>query len=176
MGRELKRKQAKQEGKNVREVQRQKQDIENNSVTLNKFITLIVCMMIFFVILYLITGLFVTKDIKWFSKNNKTEESDKIDNEILASTSLKQAEEVYYVYFYDTEKEDSTASNKVSSISDKVYRVNLSNGFNSSYVGEASGVVTEIEKLKVTNPTVIKVESGKMVAFYNGTSEIENIE
>lgn len=175
MGRELKRKQAKRDGRNVKEVQKKKQDIENNTVTLNKLIILVIFIVLFFCVLYLITGLFITKDIKLSGKSNSTSEETTITNKILAKESLKQSEEVYYVYFYDPDKEDNGASNVANSLEDKVYRVDLSSDFNSDYVGEASGVVKNIEDLKVSNPTIIKIESGEMVAFYSGTSEIEKL-
>lgn len=176
MGRELKRKQAKRDGKNVKEVQKQKQELENNTVTLNKLIILVIFMVLFFSALYLITGLFITKDIKWFSKNSSSsEENTTIENKILANESLKQSEDAYYVYFYDPDKEDSSVSSVVSSLEDKVYRVDLSSDFNSGYIGDSSGIVKKIDDLKVSDPTVIKIESGEIVAFYNGTSEIEKL-
>lgn len=176
MGRELKRKQAKREGKNVREVQKKKQEVENNSVTLNKLIILVICMILLFCTLYLVTGLFITKDIKWFSKNSSsTEEKNSVDNKILASEVLKQSEEEYYVYYYDPSDEDSSVSSIISSLNEEVYRVDLSSDFNSSYIGESSGIVERIEDLKVSNPTVIRVESGKIVEFYNGALEIEKL-
>ena len=55
---------------------------------------------------------------------------------------------------------------------EKLYIVDLNDGFNTNYVGEPSGVVDNIESLKVSNPTLIKVSFGRMVAFYSGTEEI----
>lgn len=170
MGRELKRKQAKREGKNVKEAQivNQKNELKPKS-----FVNIILMLLLFFIILYLITGLFITKDIKWFDKKESTEnENTSIDNKILASESLRQVEEDYYVYFYDTTNEDSSLSSVISSLNEKVYRVDLSDGFNSNYVGESSGIVSDINDLKVSSPTVIKVSSERIVEFYSGSEDI----
>ena len=171
MGRELKRKQAKRDGKNVKEIQKKNND---KPLSTKSFITLIIVILVCFAILYILTGVFVTKEIKWFNKSNKTtEEVAEITNKILASDSLKQSEDKYYVYFYNVKEEDSEVKSSVSRIREKVYRVNLKDDFNSNYVGTPSGVVEDINNLKVESPTVIKVENGKISAFYNGKEEIK---
>ena len=51
--------------------------------------------------------------------------------------------------------------------------VDLHDDFNSNFVGEPSGAVSDISSLKVSDPTVIKVESEKITNFYNGKEEIQ---
>ena len=171
MGRELKRKQAKREGKNVKEVKMKNQKQELKPKT---FATIIIVLLLFFAILYLITGLFINKDIKWFDKkeSEKTEQTS-ISNKILASDSLRQTEEEYYVYYYDTTNENSDINSIVNSLSEKVYRVDLHDDFNSNLIGEPSGVVSDISQLKVSDPTIIKVVSSTITEFYNGVEQIE---
>lgn len=170
MGRELKRKQAKRDGKNVREVQKKNVD---KPLSLKTFITILVVLLLFFVILYILTGLFITKELKWFNNNsNDDSEITEIENKILATDSLRQVEEEYYVYFYDATNEDSDVYSAINSLSEKVYRVDLSSDFNSNFVGEPSGIVNNINDLRVANPTVIKVSSEQIVAFYSGVDEI----
>lgn len=170
MGRELKRKQAKRDGKNVREIQKMNKE---KPLSPRGFIGILVVLLLFFVILYIITGLFITKEIKWFEKNSNNDEVIEIENKILAADALRQMEEEYYVYFYDTKDEDSGVTEVLYSLMDKVYRVDLSDDFNSNFVGEPSGIVENISDLKVSNPTIIKVSSEKIVAFYNGDEEIK---
>lgn len=170
MGRELKRKQAKREGKNVREVQKKNIDKELSPKT---FITILVVLLVFFIILYILTGLFITKDLKWFDKKKNNDEVTEIENKILATDSLRQVEEEYYVYFYDPTLEDSEVTNTLQSADEKVYRVDLSSDFNANFIGEPSGVVSNINDLKVSNPTVIKVSSETIVGFYNGADAIK---
>lgn len=172
MGRELKRKQAKKDGKNVKEVQKKNVDKPLSPKTLG---FILVVLLVFFVILYILTGLFITKELKWFGINDKGEVEDvvNIENKILATDSLRQVEEEYYVYYYDTTDEDTEVSNVLYLLSDTVYRVDLNDGFNSNFVGEPSGIVESISDLKVSNPTVVKVSSEKIVEFYSGSEEIK---
>lgn len=166
MGRELNRKQAKREGKNVKEAQKRKKD---KPMEMKTFITIIVALLLCFVVLYILTGIFVTKDIKWFDRKTENEQvSNDIKNKILGVDSLKQNDDVYYVYFYDTKNEDNDISGTVNILMEKVYRVDLNDGFNGNFVGEPSGIVDDISGLKVSNPTVIKVENKQIVGFYNG--------
>ena len=169
MGRELRRKQAKRDGKNVREVQKKIKDKPLSSKT---FITIIIVLLSFFVILYLLTGIFITKEIKWFSNNNNEEQIVEIQNKILATDSLRQTDEEYYVYFYDTTKENTEVANALYSIKEKIYRVDLNDAFNSNFVGEPSGIVENINDLKVSNPTIIKVSYEKITELYSGKDEI----
>lgn len=169
MGRELRRKQAKREGKNVREVQKNRQ---GKPLSIKTFITIMVLFAIFFVVLYILTGIFVTKEIKWFNNNTNEENSVELENKILAADSLRQTEEEYYVYYYDSSKEDREVANAIYLVKEKIYRVDLKDAFNSNYIGEPSGKVNSIEELKVSDPTLIKVVSEEIVEFYSGTEEI----
>ena len=170
MGRELKRKQAKKDGKNVKEVQKKTQE---KPLSPKAFVGILIMLLLFFVLLYIITGLFITKELKWFNNGSKNDDVVEIENKILATDSLRQVEEEYYVYFCDTTDEDSEVTNILYSIPDKVYRVDLHDDFNSNFVGESSGIVENISDLKVSNPTVIKVTSERITAFYSGAEEIK---
>lgn len=172
MGRELRRKEAKRSGKNVKEA------VELNKerpMTTKGLVTILIVLIVLFALTYLLTGIFATKDIKWFSKSTKEEEetTNNIKNRILASDSLKQLEENYYVYYYDSTNEDNEVSDIVDDLDDTVYRVDLHDDFNSNFIGEPSGVVESIDNLKVSNPTIIKVSSEKIISFTSGKEEIE---
>lgn len=171
MGRELKRKQAKREGKNVKDLQVKKQDF--NTMKPKTLIIIVGVILVLFVLLYLLTSIFITKDFNSSKKNTDSEDTATVTNKILAADSLRQTEELYYVYYYDSTNEDSGVSSTILSLNDKVYRVDLHDGFNSNYLGEPSGIVEDISNLKVSDPTVIKVESEKITAFYNGKEEIQ---
>ena len=171
MGRELKRKQAKRDGKNVREVQKK---VEDKPLSPKTFVIIMTVIILFFIVLYILTGIFVTKEIKWFDKKDNKEEVTTITNKILAVDSLKQTEETYYVYYYDAKEEDSEVSSIVNRLTEKVYRVDLDDAFNTNFVGEPSGVTSDINTLKVSNPTVVKVVSEQMTELHTGKEEIKN--
>lgn len=175
MGRVERRAQAKRDGRNVKEVQEKIR--EHNELKPRSFATIIGFLVLFFVVLYLITGLFITKDLKWFDKKKTSDNDSKstyVNNKILAVNSLNQKEEEYYVYYYDSSKEDSDVGSIMDSMEITVYRVDLSDAFNSNYIGEVSGIVEDISDLRVTDPTVIKVVSSNITEFYGGVEEIKN--
>ena len=71
--------------------------------------------------------------------------------------------------------EVSSVSTSVNSISDKVYKVNTKDGFNSNYVSEDTNKdASSIEDLKVKALTLIKVVDGEIVEYYEGKEEINN--
>ena len=168
MGRELRRKQAKRDGKNVREVQKK---IQDKPLSPKTFMVIMVFLVLFFAILWLLTDMFITNKSKWFGTNEE-ENIVQIENKILATDSLSQTEEEYYVYYYDTEEENAEIKNKLYSVKEKIYRVDLHDDMNSNFVGEVSGIVESIENLKVSDPTLIKVSSERIVEFYTGKDEI----
>lgn len=174
MGRELRRKEAKRNGKDVRSVQKLNKD---KPLSMKTFIAIIVALLVIFVILYILTGIFITKEIKWFEKDETTTADDviTISNKILGASSLRQSEEEYYVYYYDVNNEDSNVATVISNLTSKVYRVDLSDDFNSNFIGEPSGIVSNISDLKVSDPTVIKVISSTISEYYNGVDEIISI-
>ena len=171
MGRELRRKEAKRNGKNVRDIQKLSKE---KPMTMKQFITIIVVLLIFFVILYILTGIFITKDIKWFDKKDSTTTDDvsTISNKILGVDSLRQSEEEYYVYYYDTTNENSNVTSTINGLTTKVYKVDLHDAFNANIVGDPSGVVSDISELKVADPTVIKVVNSTITEYYTGVEQI----
>ena len=157
MGRELRRKEAKRNGKNVRDIQKLSKE---KPMTMKQFITIIVVLLVFFVILYILTGIFTTDNVSTIS------------NKILGVDSLRQSEEEYYVYYYDTTNENSDVTSTINSLTTNVYKVDLHDAFNANIVGDPSGVVSDISELKVADPTVIKVVNSTITEYYTGVEQI----
>ena len=98
MGRELRRKQAKKEGKSLA-----KEEVKNEN-QIKKLIK-IVCLLVFIVVMiYLISALFITKELNWFNNSKENTSETNVNNSILAKQIFRQSEEEYYVYFYDFNK------------------------------------------------------------------------
>ena len=165
MGRELRRKQAKREGKSL-----QKEEVvEKNQI--KQLISITIVLVIIIGLIYLISALFVTKELDWFDKNDDTTIPTLATNTILASEIFKQSEEEYYVYFYDYKDEDTDISSHITSklSSSKVYKVDTSNGLNNKYVSEESNKQAKnLDELKVKAPTLIKINGEKISAYYEG--------
>ena len=172
MGRELRRKQAKREGKSLQ----QEETIEKNQII--KLIAITCFLVTFFCLIYVLAGMFLTKEIN-FGKDNDEEVTEKetVENTILAAEIFKQKEEEYYVYFYDYEEKFSRETSAVNSISEtKVYKVNTKYGMNTKYVGDtANKKATSLENLKVKEHTLIKISGNKIIKIYVDEEITSNI-
>ena len=174
MGRELRRKQAKKEGKSLKT----NNNIEPPKVEFKKYMIIIGSLLLVFVFIYLISGLFITKEIKWFNKNKENHVENTSSTSILASAIFKQSEEEYYVYFYDFNKPEKSIENVVNTKlnGQKVYRVDTSSALNSNYVSESSNKSAKtLEELKVISNTVIKISNKTIVEYYEGREIEENL-
>ena len=174
MGRELRRKQAKKEGKPLTNFETKNTNEYNDIYKMLKTFGILLAIII---ILYLFIAIVITKEIDWFRKDNDTNTTDtRVANSILAKNIFMQSEEEYYVYFYDFNKEEQEISNIVTKklANSKVYRVDTSSALNTNYVGtESNKSAKTLEELKVVSPTVIKI-SGESIVEYYEADEIKN--
>ena len=170
MGRELRRKQAKREGKSL-----QKEVVsEDNQIKKLVKITLLIVFII--CVIYIIAALFITKEVDWFDK--KEENQSLVTNTILASEIFKQSEEEYYVYFYDYNEEDSEIASAVSSklSTKKVYKVDTGSALNNNYVSEESNkFAKKLDDLKVKPSTIIKISGEEIVEYYENDEIVNNL-
>ena len=172
MGRELRRKQAKKEGKSL------KNENITEDYNLTKFVKVSVIVILSAVFLYLVSAIFITKEINLFGKNNTTNTTNQtVSNAILAKSIFNQSEESYYVYFYDFNESNNNINTIVSSklSESKVYRVDTSSSFNSKYVSDTSNKsATTLDDLKVVKDTLIKIEGDAITMYLEGEKEITN--
>lgn len=171
MGRELRRKQAKKEGHSLQQEQVEEQH------QIKKLIK-IICFLLFIVaIIYLISALFITKEVNWFTKKEETINTT-VTNSILASTIFKQKEETYYVYFYDFKDEDNKITSHINSklSGSKIYKVDSGSALNKKYISEASNKNAKtLEELKIVTPTLIKISNEKITEYYENDEIINNL-
>lgn len=171
MGRELRRKQAKKEGKSL------KKEVPSEENKIKKLIFITLLLVFIVCVIYIISALFITKELDWFKEETEKKES-LVTNTILASEVFKQAEEEYYVYFYDYNEEDSKISSSVSNklSSSKVYKVDTNSALNNNYVSEESNKSAKsLNELKVKSPTVIKITGEEITAYYEGDEIVNNL-
>jgi hypothetical protein len=174
MGRELRRKQAKKEGKSLE----RPQELENNQI--KKYVINIIAILGVFALIYLVTALFITKELDWFNKKEDTSDKKSVSNTILASEVFKQGETSYYVYFYDfdeDEKEGNITTIVNNNLTDyKVYKVNIKSAMNNNYVSESSNRnAKKLEELKVINHTLIRIEDDVIAEYYEGEEIINKL-
>ena len=172
MGRELRRKQAKKEGKSLQK----ENHVEENLI---KKLMVIVAILIFIICtIYLISALFITKELDWFdNKDNETNQT-LVENTILGAEIFNQKEEEYYVYLYEYNNEDTEVSQYIKNklTSSKVYRVDISSALNKKYASsESNKSAKKLEDLKVKSPTIIKVVGDEITEYYERYDILNNL-
>ena len=172
MGRELRRKQAKKDGKSL-----EKEEVVEEQ-HIRRYVIIVMIIIIILSSLYILSSLFITKELDWFKKNDVEETTQKeASSDILASDMFKQADEEYYVYFYDFDEKENVITEIVGNqlAYSKVYRVNTNLVMNAKYIGETSNKKAKsLDDLKVVPPTLIQISSGVITGYYEG-NEIINL-
>lgn len=158
-------------------IERNKTDYNDN---LFKILKILGIVLIMFIIIYIGTAI-VTGEIKL--KKDKEEEKEVTiqTEEILAGSTFNITDKEYMVLYYDFEAADSGIygmlySNYGSSNSNvKMYKVDLSKGFNKSYVtdGKVNTNPSNIDELKVKKPTLIRIKNKKVTKFITSKEEIK---
>ena len=167
MGREQKRKYAKKYGKDINKM------APKDDKTFKKYIIVVLAVLLVAFIFYLLSAIFITKEINLGSKKENNETNVQVQNNILAKNTFRQTEEVYYVYYYDFDNKISDIENSIGKLDDKVYRVNTKDALNTNYVSEESNPSAKVlEELKVKAPTLIKVQNDEIISYFEGEDSI----
>lgn len=173
MGRELRRKEERK-NKVIKKNEELNADIKGSTIAKLAIFTILILLVLYYVI-----AVFITKEINISWTNNNTTETNnaEVSNKILAKNIFNQKEDTYYVYFYDFSNSDKNISSAINNSDLTVYNVDTGSALNKNYVTEENGnrKVTSISDLKVKSPTVIKISADKVVAYYEGSSEILKI-
>ena len=173
MGREQRRKESKKIKAGIPKANQQPETPESELIKLLKTLGVIIAVILF---IYLLTALVITKEIKLFdtNKENKVENNtNSTSNAILAKSTFNQSEASYYVYFYDFSNQNKLIESSLTGLSDKVYRVNTKDAFNSNYISPTGNPsATNLDDLKVTDLTLIKIENGSITSYNEGKDNI----
>ena len=168
-----------------------KQKINTNNYSNNSFglgvkgkvITILVVLILFFVF-YLLTVYNVNNDTKTDDNKNIQESEEKAISydKILLGRSFSMSDDEYFVIYYDSSNEDisSIYSEVVSNYRAKedgfsIYFVDMNDGLNKSHstTEESNKNPSTVEDLSINGPTLIKVQSRKVVDYFEGESEIK---
>ena len=135
------------------------------------------------IVLLIVFGLFYV--LTYYIQKNKQSESNNNDpkntittiqyDEILMGEILNQNEEDYYVLL--VKKDDYTKKYKeyISKYSNgnKFYYSLIDNGMNTKYLSDTSNLkVEDIGQLRVSNTSLVKINSGKIIEAYDGNSSV----
>lgn len=148
---------------------------------INRLIRIAFIVVFIFIALYLIIGIFITKEIVLPRGGDKSTESEITTDtsNILANSVFDKKDKEYYVYFYDFKNENKDiadiVNNKLSS--SKVYNVDTAEVLNKNYVvnDNSNKNAKKLEDLKVKENTIIKIKDKEIVGYYEGLEEIKKI-
>lgn len=143
-----------------------------------RIIKILVGIIVFFALVYFIAAL-LTGEIKL--KKEKKVVNIQYD-EILVEQTFKQKDSTYYVFYYDFSDESNEDLNLmiVSMIDEKniVFKSDTSNVYNKKFVVDDDTLVksnpNNISDLKIKEPTLIKINNGKVVNYINGYDKIKS--
>ena len=149
--------------KQKKEVKKEEYPLKNQILYFTKIIYII---LIVIILLYGLTAI-ANKEYK-FTGNNKINYST-----ILASQTFNKGNEKYYVAFYDF-KNNSDITTAIESITkSKVYKVDLSDKLNNSYIAnESNKNVNNNDELKINGVTLIEIFEGKNIDYIEGTENV----
>ena len=159
--------------------------IERNKANYNE--NLVKGVKIFGILVLILTIIYIgtaiaTGEIK-FNDKEEAEEVTIQNEEILAGSTFKMKEEDYIVLYYDYTMAsagvyDMLYSNYTSSQNDlpKMYKVDLSKGFNKSYLSDEKKInkrPSSLDELELKNPTLIRIKNNTVVKFITSKDEIK---
>ncbi len=107
----------------------------------------------------------------WNIFNSKNVQKEEIDDKmVMVGTMFNRSEEEYYVLAYDFSSDDSDLYNYVVSsyYGKDIYKLDLSSGFNSKFIGEKEVMSNDLEKLKFANPVLLLIKGDKILKSYVG--------
>lgn len=149
-----------------------------------KFFLVLIGLIVIILAIYLLTRVFITKDLFNSSTESDTEyTTGSIDyNSAIVGTMLNRPYEEYYVIAFDSEGTKANYYNMISSLylysddSLKLYYIDLANELNKQYVATSDDEITtsfkSIDYLKLGDVTLIKVKNGKVKKFITDIDSI----
>ncbi len=164
---------------NVKKVKEEKYRTEEQKEII-RFVKILILVIVFIVLIYFATRLFVKKDL--VNNSEETSVTDISYSKMVFGTMLNRPYDEYYVFAY------SSKDNKVNyygAITDKylsnkesvyVYYVDLEDSMNKDFLatdGKSNPKATSVSDLKVGDLTLIKVKNGKIVKYLENIKDIE---
>lgn len=149
----------------------------------SKVIKILLVIILILVIFYFLTVYILGKgDDSSTVVNTTPSEADIQYQEILAGNSFSMKDDYYFVLYYDMSSDNlkSIYTNIITNYEDKenhysIYTVDMSNAFNNKFVSDVSNPkVSQIDELKVSKPTLIEFEGGKVINYIEGEDLIKS--
>ena len=129
---------------------------------------------LFLAVSYLVVNI-LRGNFNFFNKGNlKSEDLD--SSMVMVGTMFNKSDSEYLVLAYDMSDELNGYYPALVSTyngSKTLYKLDLSSGFNSSFVGNESVINSDLTKLKLSGPTLLVIKGDKIVSSYTKEADIE---
>ena len=151
----------------------------NETKEVKKFIIVLIIVTLVFSSIYLLTGFFVTKDLK---KDTVKKTETTIDYSlILAGDIFNVNKEEYYIVAYDFNDDDADELKQLISTYSvgenhlSIYSINLSDALNKNHVSAESNLSTNnINELKFKNTTFLHIKNKNIIDYDENINNIKN--
>ena len=112
----------------------------------------------------------------WNLFNKKNIKTESIDSKmVIAGTMFNKSEDEYLVLAYDLSNDNEIIYSYLSDNyknPEKIYILDLSSGFNTSIIGNETIISNDLEKLKLSGPTLLVIKKDNIISSYKGEDEI----
>lgn len=144
-------------------------------------IIITICVLGFVFLMFTFTKI-KTGEWNFFTRENNIVYTAEIQTEkILCGSILNRNQEEYFVLAYNMADDNASLyqsiiekyNNATSKIS--LYQVDLSNSRNNICLGETLNIVNDVTTLKLVNPTLLKIQNGKIISSYSDYTQIKNV-
>ena len=171
----MNKKQMLKEQKRLKKEQRESTYLFNNEGDISKNIIITTVSVIAFVLVVLCFVNIAKGNGKIFNKSNI--EVEAIDNKmVMVGTMFNKSDEEYLVLAYDmndrNENDYYGALTENYYDSKTLYRLDLSSGFNSKFIGDKEVISSDLTKLKIVGPTLFVIKGNSIVKTYNTEDSI----
>ncbi len=163
-----------------RENEKKIETVGDFNVNYKHFFLIAGCVLVIFVVFYLMTIYVTNKGTKESYKRNKSTEGVISYTEVMAGRSFDMPESEYYILYYDRSNKEllNTFSSSVAAYrADKertaLYTVDMSNAMNKGFEKEDSNwSPTSVSELAISGPTLIHFRDGAVVEYFEGETDI----
>lgn len=154
--------------------------ITDESYQFKNLLIIIIVIVVLLVPLYFITKLVVKNNDEDKTVTNTTEAV--IQNEkILVGQLFNRPQSEYYVLAYKSDNKFITLfDNYISDYTSKedsltFYKINLDEGLNKQYIKDETNISDDLNELKLSDTTLIKIKDGKIENYYIGNDDVVEI-
>ena len=171
----MNKKQMLKEQKRLKKEQRESTYLFNNEGDISKNIIITTVSVIAFVLVVFCFVNIAKGNWNIFNKSNI--EVEAIDNKmVMVGTMFNKSDEEYLVLAYDMNNRNENdyygALTENYYDSKTLYRLDLSSGFNSKFIGDKEVISSDLTKLKIVGPTLFVIKGNSIVKTYNTEDSI----